>query len=105
MGSLKSAIIKFRRIKMNVLTIEYPPDVLWALQKEPTEFEAEARLLLALKLYETGRLSTGLAARLAGVPRVTFMFLLGQYGLSPFGETPDELDEDVRYAQQARHHE
>jgi predicted HTH domain antitoxin len=83
---------------MNVLTIEYPPDVLWALQKESDEFEAEARLLLALKLYETGRLSTGLAARLAGVPRVTFLFLLGQYDLSPSGETADELDEDVNHA-------
>ena len=86
---------------MNELKIEYPPEVLWALQQEPNEFQAEARLLLALKLYETGRLSTGLAARLAGVPRVTFMFLLGQYGLSPFGETTDELDEDVRHARQA----
>ncbi len=35
-------------------TISYPPEVLWALQKDPEEFEAEARLLLALKLYETG---------------------------------------------------
>ena len=60
---------------MNVLTIEYSPEVLWALQQEPQEFEGEARLLLALKLYELGKLSTGLAARLAGVPRVTFMFL------------------------------
>ena len=90
---------------MNALRIEYPPDVLWALQKGPDEFEAEARLPLAIKLYETGRLSTGLAARLAGVPRITFMFLLGQYGLSPFGETADELDEDVRHARQARHRE
>ena len=90
---------------MNALRIEYPPDVLWALQKEPDEFEAEARLLLALKLYETGRLSTGLAARLAGMPPITFMFLLGQSGLSPFGETADELDEDVRHARQARHRE
>ncbi len=90
---------------MNVLTIEYPPDVLWALQKKPDELEAEARLLLALKLYETGRLSTGLAARLAGVPRITFLFLLGQYGLSPFGETADKLDEDVNHARQASHRE
>jgi len=90
---------------MNVLKIEYPPDVLWALQKKPDEFEAEARLLLALKLYETGRLSTGLAARLAGVPRVTFLFLLGQYGLSPFGETADELDADLNHARQASHRE
>jgi hypothetical protein len=37
---------------MNTLTIEYSPEILWALQQEPDEFAAEARLLLALKLYE-----------------------------------------------------
>jgi predicted HTH domain antitoxin len=86
---------------MSSLSIEYPPELLWALQQEPEEFEAEARLLLAVKLYETGKLSTGLAARLAGVPRVTFMFLLGQYSLSPFGESPDELEEDLEHARRA----
>jgi predicted HTH domain antitoxin len=88
---------------MNALTIEYPPEVLWALDQEPEEFEAQARMLLALKLYETCKLSTGLAARLAGVPRITFMFLLGQHGLSPFGETPEELEEDLANARGARH--
>ena len=86
---------------MNSLTIEYPPELLWALQQEPEEFESEARLLLAVKLYETGKLSTGLAAKLAGVPRVTFMFLLGKYGLSPFGESPEELQEDLENARRA----
>ena len=86
---------------MSVLKIEYPPEVLWALQQKPEEFEAEARLLLAIKMYETGKLSTGRAARLAGVPRITFMFLLGRYGLSPFGETADELAEDVDHARRA----
>jgi predicted HTH domain antitoxin len=84
------------------LNIPYPPEVLWALQKEPGEFETEARLLLALKLYETGKLSTGLAAKLAGVPRTTFLFLLGQHGLSPFGEEPAELEPDLVNARQAR---
>ena len=86
---------------MNTLTINYPAEVLWALQQEPDEFESEARLLLALKLYETGKLSTGLAAQIAGIPRVTFMFLLGQYGLSPFGESPEELEQDLTNARQA----
>jgi len=88
---------------VNTLTIEYPPEVLWALQQEPAEFETEARLLLALKLYETGKLSTGLAAQVAGVPRITFLFLLGQYGLSPFGETANELEQDLTNARQASH--
>ena len=87
---------------MSVLTIEYPPEVLWALQQGPEEFESEARLLLAVKMFETGKLSTGLAARLAGVPRITFMFLMGQYGLSPFGETADEIEEDLDHARRAR---
>jgi len=86
---------------MNTLTIEYPAEVLWALQQDPDEFANQARLLLALKLYETGKLSTGLAAQMAGVPRVAFFYLLGQHGLSPFGETPAELEEDFNHAQQA----
>jgi predicted HTH domain antitoxin len=88
---------------MSSLTIEYPPEVLWALQQEPQEFEADARLLLAIKFYEIGRLSTGLAAKLAGVPRSAFIFMLGRYGLSPFGQTPDELEEDLAKARSARH--
>ncbi len=79
--------------------------MLWALGQEPDEFEAQSRLLLAVKLYEVGKLSTGLAAQLAGVPRITFMFLLGQHGLSPFGETEDELEEDLANARQARRRE
>jgi predicted HTH domain antitoxin len=86
----------------HTLTIDYPDEVLWALRQEPAEFEQQARLLLALSLYETGKLSTGLAARLAGMGRVAFMLTLGQYGLSPFGESADELEEDLRYARQAR---
>jgi predicted HTH domain antitoxin len=88
---------------MNTLTIEYPFEVLWALQEEPEEFAADARLLLAVKLHEMGKSSTGLAAQLAGIPRVTFFFLLGKYGASPFGETVDEIEEDLAHARQAGH--
>ncbi len=86
---------------MNQLTIPYSDDVLWALQQEPEAFEADARLLLAVKLYETGRLSTGLAAQLAGVPRSTFYVLLGRHDLSPFGARADELAEDLAHARNA----
>lgn len=86
---------------MNTLTVEYPPELLWALQQEPDEFETNARLLLAVKLYETGKLSTGLAAQLAKMPRSAFIFALGRYGLSPFGELPEELEEDLANARLA----
>lgn len=88
---------------MNTLTIEYPSEVLWTTAQESEEFEAEARLLLALKLYEKGKLTTGLAARMAGVPHSRFLFLMGEHGLSPIGVDPDELQEDMENARRAGH--
>ncbi|MDM8520575.1 UPF0175 family protein [Anaerolineales bacterium HSG6] len=83
------------------VTIPYQPTILWALQQEPEDFAKEARLLLAIKLYELERLSSGLAAELAGVPRELFLFLLGQYKISAFAVTQDELEADLIYARQA----
>ena len=90
-------------LHMSELTIHYPAEVLWALDKTPIEFEAEARLMLALKLYEAGKLSTELAAQLAGLSPLAFVFELGKHGLSPFGETADELAEDMANALRASH--
>lgn len=82
----------------NTLTISYPEDLLLSLKKSPSEFEADARLLLAVKLYELKQISTGRAAQLAGMGRVAFMFALGRFGLSPVGLEPGELAKDVANA-------
>ena len=81
-----------------VLTIPYSDDLLLSLKKSPEEFEAEARLLLAVKLYELNQVSTGVAASLAGLSRVAFMFELAHFGLSPMGQDPDQLAEDLANA-------
>lgn len=86
---------------MATVKLQVPSEVLWALQQEPDEFQQEARLALAMRLYETVRLTTGLAAKLAGVPRVNFLFLLGRYGLTPFGEKAEDLEEDLLSARLA----
>jgi predicted HTH domain antitoxin len=91
--------------EINTVMIHYPKELLWALQQEPEEFAAQAQILLAIKLYETGKLSTGLAAQVAGVPRSTFFYLLGEYGLSPFGQSPDEVEDDLNDARAARHYQ
>lgn len=83
---------------MNMLSIPYPEELLLSLKENPAQFEAEARLLLAVKLYELGRVSTGMAARLAGMGRVEFMFALGRFGLSPIGVDANELVEDMQNA-------
>ena len=85
-------------MSMKVLTIPYSDDLLLSMKRSPQEFEAEARLLLAVKLYEMGRISTGAAAKLAGKGRVAFMFELSRFGLSPVGQDPSELAEDLANA-------
>jgi predicted HTH domain antitoxin len=85
-------------VKTNVLTIPYPEDLLLALKESEDSFEAEAKLLLAVKLYELGRVSTGVAAQIAGMSRVTFIFTLKRFGLSPIGITPAELEKDLSNA-------
>ena len=82
----------------NVITIPYPEELLLSLKEKPEQFEAEARLLLAVKLYELGKVSTGMAAKLAGTSRVAFIFELGRYGLSPIGVDAAELKEDAANA-------
>lgn len=80
------------------VSIPYTEDLLLSLKESPEEFEAEARLLLAIKLYEMGRLTTGRAAELAGVGRVEFMYSLGRHGLSPMGVDPEKLERDLASA-------
>jgi predicted HTH domain antitoxin len=83
---------------MPTLKIPFSGDLLLALKRSPEEFEAEARLLLAVKLYELGRISTGRAAELAGISRGEFFFALARFGLSPIGVEPDELEQDFANA-------
>lgn len=75
-----------------------PDNLLLSLKKSPKELEAEARLLLALKLFELGQISTGRTAELAGLPKVQFLHMLGRFGVSPFGDEPEELERDLENA-------
>jgi predicted HTH domain antitoxin len=69
-----------------------------SLEETLEELEQQARLLLAVKLYELGKVSTGMGARLAGMGRMAFMFELGRFKLSPIGVEPEELAQDAENA-------
>ena len=80
------------------LKIPYPEDLPEALGKSPKEFERELRFLVAAKLYETGRISSGRAAELAGVDRVEFLNMLGRYRIPVPNYSLEELESEIQEA-------
>jgi predicted HTH domain antitoxin len=83
---------------MTEITLQLPDEALLALQRNTETVGAELRLLAAVKLYEMGRLSSGAAASLAGIPRTLFLTKLADYGVPTFDLTADELRKDFEVA-------
>ena len=55
------------------LRISYPEELPASADQTPEEFEREVRFLVAAKLYELGRVTSGRAANLAEIDRVEFL--------------------------------
>jgi predicted HTH domain antitoxin len=80
------------------LQIDYPETLPDALQKSRQQFEEEARWAMAVKLFEMKRISSGMAAELVGVDRVSFLLKLTDYGVPMIDLTEEELLSDLENA-------
>lgn len=83
---------------IDVTIHDVPQESMAALKVFGDAFAAELRMAAAMKYYELGRLSSGAAARLAGVPRVVFLARLADYGIDTFCLTEEELQRETRLA-------
>lgn len=83
---------------MPTINISCPDSILVSLKETPEDFAKEANILLAVKLYEMGKLSSGKAAELAGMSRVSFLQSLSRYGAPAFDLSLDELESDYKNA-------
>jgi predicted HTH domain antitoxin len=61
--------------------------------------DREAKMLLASRLYEKGKLTLGQAAELAGLSKHTFIEILGDYDVSIFNMSSEDLDNDIKNAE------
>ena len=81
---------------MSRITLDIPDESILALKLAQEVIGEELRLAAAVKLYELGRLSSGAAARLAGVPRVVFLTKLADCGVDTFRLTEEQLRREAR---------
>jgi len=75
---------------MKILTINIPD----SLELN----DREAKLLLASRLFEKGRLTLGQAAEMVGLSKRTFMELLSDYDVSIINHSVSDLDNDIENA-------
>ena len=80
------------------LCIDYPSNLPDALHQTREQFEEEAKMAMAAKLYEMKRLSSGMAAALLGMNRVAFLLNLHRYGVALIDLEEDELLSDMTHA-------
>ena len=80
------------------MQVEYPDNFPDALAETRQEFELEAKLAMAAKLFEMKQLSSGQAAQMLGMNRGEFLLSLHRVGTPAINLTEEELLSDVRNA-------
>jgi len=84
---------------MKTASVQYPEGLPQALKTSDEAFQRELGFLAAAKLFELGRISSGVAAQIAGVSRVEFLRRLDGYGIAAMDLQAEEIAAEVKRAQ------
>lgn len=74
--------------------VQIPEATPVALGLNPARVGEALLLAAAVQWYESGRLSSGAAAELAGMPKPVFLERLKDFGVPTFRQSEDELREE-----------
>lgn len=81
------------------ITIDIPDSFLKEISFGFLDPEREIKFILASKMIESGRISTGKAAEWLGLSKPRFLQEIGRYGLSALPVDEQTFDKDVLNAQ------
>jgi predicted HTH domain antitoxin len=84
-----------REYNMKTVSIPYPEGLPQTLKLSDSEFAEEVRFLASAKLFELGKISSGKAAKMAGLDRVSFLEKLGLYKMPAINIQAEEAEKEV----------
>jgi predicted HTH domain antitoxin len=80
---------------MTEVMLNLPEKASLALKMPAESLGKELLLAAAVKLYELGRISSGAAAEIAGMPKPLFLAKLADYGVCTFDLKKEELQREM----------
>ncbi len=83
---------------MKTIPITVPDELAAQLRLDDAQLAQELRWLIAVKLYELGRISAGVAAEMVGANRAEFLERLAEFQVSPINLDADALTQEFEVA-------
>lgn len=80
----------------HTISIKYPNFLANSMRMSEVDFENEIKVSSLVKLFELGKVSTGIAAKALSISRIEFLDLLGKYKVNFLNF--DDLDSDLENA-------
>ncbi len=87
-----------QNIKQHSIIFNYPENLLFSLKLSEKEFEKEFKTAAVIKLYERGKISSGIASQLLQVSRIDFLNMLYDYKVSYLSDDIEEILKDMKNA-------
>jgi predicted HTH domain antitoxin len=78
------------------LTIDFPSDILLALNTSENELKKQIRISLAIRLYQAEKTTIGKSAQIAGLSRLEFETLLSENEIPISSLSIEEVFEDIK---------
>ena len=77
------------------ISIDFPADILLALNETESELKQRIKIALAIRLYKLQKLTIGKAAQISGLSRLQFETILSENEVSISNLTIDDVIDDI----------
>ena len=78
------------------VTVEFPEELLIACREEKDVFQRRVMVLTLGKLYEEGKISSGVGSEILGCDRLEFYRLISEQGFAVIDYTETEFEEEIK---------